>query len=157
MEQERVIAATSILQNVLRDSLREDLGQTYTVSVGLDQSPPQRGYGSVGVSFGAAPENIEAMADRVLAEVRKLQSEGPSADLLAKAKEGARRDYETALQQNAYWMRRLQTIHMLGGNPSDIPTRARRIDALTPAAVQEAFKKYFPMDRYTIVTLMPES
>ena len=156
MEQERIIAATFILETVLRDSLREDLGQTYTVGVGLNQSPPVRGYGSISVNFGAAPENIDAMTDRVMQEVRKLQSGGPSADLVSKAKEGARRDYETALKQNAYWMRRLQTVNLLGQNPSDIPTRAARIDTLTAASIQEVFKKYFPMDRYTVVTLVPE-
>lgn len=156
IEQERALATTAILDTVLRDSLREDLGQTYTVSVGLSQSAPQRGDGYIAVSFGAAPENIAAMTDRVLAEVKKLQTDGPSADLVAKAKEGARRDYETALKQNAYWMGRLQTVHMLGGNPLDIPTRAARIDTLTPAVVQEAFKKYYPLDRYTVVTLNPE-
>ena len=68
-----------MLETALRDSLREDLGQTYTVSVGLSQSPPQRGDGYVEVSFGAAPENIQAMTDRVLEEVKRLQQEGPSA------------------------------------------------------------------------------
>jgi len=157
MEQERIIAATAVLETVLRDSLREDLGQTYTVSVGLDQSPPQRGDGYIGVNFGAAPENIDAMTDRVLQEVKKLQDNGPSADLVSKAKEGAKRDYETALKQNAYWMRRLQTVHLLGLNPGDIVTRAQRIDSVTPSAVQDVFKKYFPMDRYTVVTLVPET
>jgi zinc protease len=157
MEQERIIAATTVLETVLRDTLREELGQTYTVSVGLDQSPPMRGDGYVGVNFGAAPENIGAMTDLVLKEVRRLQNDGPSADLVAKAREGARRDYETALKQNAYWMRRLQTVHLLGQDPSDILTRTQRIDNVTPAAVQDVFKKYFPLDRYTIVTLVPEA
>lgn len=157
VEQERVIAATFVLQTMLRDSLREDLGQTYTVSVGIDQTPPQRGYGSIAVSFGAAPENIDAMGERVIQTVRKLQADGPSEDLVSKAKEGARREYETALKQNGYWMRRLQTVHLVEGNPADIPTRLARIDALTPAAVQDAFKKYFPLDRYTVVTLIPEA
>ncbi|MGE0449610.1 MAG: M16 family metallopeptidase [Vicinamibacterales bacterium] len=157
MEQERVIAATTILETVLRDALREELGQTYTVSVGLSQSPPQRGDGFVGVSFGAAPENIGTMTDLVLKEVRRLQQQGPSTEAVSNAKEGARREYETALKENAYWMRRLQTVHMLGGNPGDILTRARRIDSLTAAAVQDAFQKYFPLDRYTVVTLVPET
>ena len=156
IEQERIIAATTVLETVLRDALREDLGQTYTVSVGLSQSPPQRGDGYVAVQFGAAPENIGAMTDRVLKEIARIQAEGPSADLVAKAKEGARRDYETALKQNGYWMRRLQTVHLLGGNPSDIVTRAQRIDSVTPALVQDVFRKYLPLDRYTVVTLQPE-
>ena len=86
-----------------------------------------------------------------------MQTEGPPADLVAKAKEGARRDYETALKQNGYWLRRLQTVHLLGGNPADIITRAQRIDGVTPALVQETFRKYFPLDRYTVVTLLPEA
>ncbi|MFN7913866.1 MAG: insulinase family protein [Vicinamibacterales bacterium] len=156
-EQERIIAATAVLETVLRDALREDLGQTYTVSVGLAQAPPQRGDGYVAVQFGAAPENIQAMTDRVLKEVRRMQAEGPPDDLVAKAKEGAKRDYETALKQNNYWLRRLQTVHLLGGNPGDILTRAARIDAVTTALVQDTFRKYFPLDRYTVVTLLPDS
>jgi predicted Zn-dependent peptidase len=53
-------------------------------------------------------------------------------------------------------MGRLQTIHMLGRDPAEILTRPARIDALTPAVLQDAFKKYFPLDRYTVVTLVPE-
>ena len=104
-EQERIIAATTVLETALRDMLREELGQTYTVSVGLAQSLPQRGDGHMPVSFGAAPENIQAMTDRVLQEVQRLQQEGPSADLTTRAKESARRGYETALRQNTYWLR----------------------------------------------------
>jgi zinc protease len=155
VEQERIIAATTVLETTLRDMLREELGQTYSVSVGLAQQLPQRGDGHVQVTFGAAPENIQAMTDRVLQEVKRLQLEGPSADLTNRAKESARRGYETALSQNTYWLRRLQTIHMLGGDPRDLLTRRERIDAVTPAVLQETFKKYMPLDRYTVVTLVP--
>ena len=86
-----------------------------------------------------------------------LPGNGPSAALVANAREAARRDYETALRQNAYWMRRLQTIQLLGQNPIDIVTRQQRIEAVTPAAVQEVFTKYFPLDHYTVVTLVPEA
>ena len=50
-----------------------------------------------------------------------------------------------------------QTVHLLGGNPGDILTRAARIDAVTPSLVQDTFRKYFPLDRYTVVTLLPET
>ena len=65
------------------------------------------------------------MTDRVLQEVRKLQQDGPSADLTSRAKESARRGYETALKQNAYWLQRLQTVHMLGREPGEILTQGR--------------------------------
>jgi zinc protease len=157
VEQERIGEATTVLETVLRDTLREDLGQTYTVSVSFSPpAPPQRGSGYIAVSFGAAPENLASMTDRVMQEVKRLQNEMPSADLVSNAKAAAKRDYETALKQNPYWMRRLQTVHLIGGNPTDVITRAQRIDAVTPAIVQEVFRKYFPADRYTVVTLVPE-
>ena len=81
-----------MLQTSLRDILREELGQTYNVSVGLSQPLPQRGSGRVEVSFGAAPENIAAMTERVMKEIKRLQDEGPSADLTTRAKEGAQAD-----------------------------------------------------------------
>jgi len=155
MEQEKLIAATTVLQTTLRDVLREELGQTYTVSVNLAQALPQRGGGHVEVRFGAAPENLESMTARVLKEIKRLQDEGPSADLTDKAKETARRGYETALKQNDYWLGRLQSVTMLGRDPGEILTRNERIDAVTPQVLKDVFKQYFPPDRTTVVTLVP--
>ena len=155
VEVENVTAATTVLDIALRDILREDLGQTYTVSVGLSQALPQRGGGHIRVSFGAAPENVAAMTERVFQEVRRLQQEGPSADLTNRARESAKRNYETALQQNGYWLGRLQSVKTFGRDPKEIVTRPARIDAVTPATVQAAFRTYFPMDRNTVVTLVP--
>jgi len=154
-EQEQIIAATTVLDIALRDILREDLGQTYTVSVGLQQALPQRGGGHIAVRFGAAPENLPSMTARVMQEIKRLQTEGPSKDLTDRAKETARRGYETALKQNDYWLGRLQTIRTFGRDPGEILTRGTRIDAVTPQALQDVFKKYFPADRSTVVTLVP--
>jgi zinc protease len=154
-EQEKLIAATTVLETTLRDVLREELGQTYTVSVGLAQALPQRGGGHVEVRFGAAPENLESMTARVMKEIKRLQDEGPSSDLTDKAKENARRGYETALKTNDYWLGRLQSVHMLGRDPAEILTRNERIDAVTPKVLQDVFKQYFPSDRSTVVTLVP--
>ena len=91
----------------------------------------------------------------MLKEIKRLQDEGPSADLTNKAKESARRGYETALKQNDYWLRRLETVQMLGRDPGEIVTRNERIDAVTPQMLQDVFKRYFPSDRSTVVTLVP--
>ena len=157
IEIENVTAATTVLDIALRDILREDLGQTYTVSVGLSQALPQRGGGHIEVSFGAAPENVGAMTDRVFQEIRRLQQDGPSLDLTNRARESAKRNYETALQQNGYWIGRLQSVHLFGRDPKEIMTRPARIDAVTPKTVQDAFRTYFPMERYTVVTLLPSA
>ena len=155
MEMERTLAATDVLEIALRDILREELGQTYTVSVDLAQGLPQRGGGYIQVSFGAAPENIEKMSARVTQEVKRMQTEGPSEDLLNRAKETARRNYETQLKTNGYWLQRFEAVKIWGQEPAMIAHRVERINALTTASVREAFGKYFPADRTTVITLLP--
>jgi zinc protease len=156
-EQEKIIAATTVLDIALRDILREDLGQTYTVNVGLSQALPQRGSGHIEVRFQAAPENLPSMTARVMQEIKRLQQQGPTKDLTDRAKETARRGYETALRQNDYWLGRMQTIKTYNRDPGEILTRARRIDAVTPQVLQDVFKQYFPADRSTVVTLTPSA
>ena len=155
-DQERLAQATTVLRTSLRDILREDLGQTYTVSVRFKQSLPQRGDGHVEISFGAAPENAQPMVDRVMREVERLRREGPSDDLANRAKESAHRDYETSLRQNGYWLRRLETVELFGTDPAVIVQRAKRIGAVTPKVLQETFNEFFPADRYTVATLVPQ-
>jgi zinc protease len=157
LDQEYVLAATTVLDIALRDVLREELGQTYTVGVGLSQPLPQRGDGRIQVSFGSAPENAQSMTDRVLQEIKRLQQDGPSADLTNRAKETARRGYEEALRDNGYWLRRLGFVRLIGGDPADILTRNQRIDSVTPEILKGIFQKDFPFDRYTVATLVPEA
>ena len=157
LEQEKLVEATTVLDIALRDVLREELGQTYGVSVNLSQPLPQRGEGHIEVRFGAAPENIEGMTVRVVQEIKKLQDNLPSEDLTNRAKETARRGYETALKTNDYWLGRLQTIINYNRNPSEILTRLDRINAITPAVLQQTFKTYFPLTRTTTVSLLPST
>src|SRR4029077_14784822 len=81
IDHEKMAEATSVLEFTLREILREELGQTYSVGVGLAQPFPQRGAGHIQVRFGSSPGNIDAMTSRVLQEITRLQQEEPSADL----------------------------------------------------------------------------
>ena len=155
-EQTRIEAATEVLEIALRDLLREELGETYGVSVGRSQPLPQRGTGWISISFSGAPENVDSMTGRVQQEIERLQREGPSADLTNRAKESARRAHETELRENGFWLGRLQSAKLLGREPLLILKRFDRIDAVTPEILHDAFKKYFPTDRYTVVRLLPE-
>jgi len=156
LEMHRVGAASEVLEMKLRDILREELGGTYSVGVGYSNTQPLPGYGSTSVQFGSAPENVDRLAAAVLAEVTRLQREGPTADDVQKVKESQKRDIETALRQNGYWLNSLQTLHLYGWDPVRISRRLERADSLTVENIHAALRKYFPTDRYTIVSLVPE-
>jgi zinc protease len=156
LEMHRARAAASLLSIRLRDILREQLGGTYGVSVSYQNAQPQMGYGAMTVQFGSAPENVTKLVDAVMAEVARLKANGPAAEDVAKVQELERRDLETAVRQNQYWAGSLQSTHMLGWDPVGITRRGERIDKLTPAVLHDIFKRYFPLDRHTVVTLKPE-
>ena len=146
-----------MLEIALRDILREDLGETYSVGVGFEQETFQRGGGYVDITFTAAPENLQKMTDRVMQEVQRMQKEGPTEDLVNRAKESAMREHETGTRQNGYWLSRLQAAKLLDRDPVEhMLGRAGRIKAVTRENVKQMFVEYFPMNRYTIVTLLPE-
>jgi zinc protease len=155
-EMHRARAAASLLGIRLRDILREELGGTYGVSVSYDNSLPLPGYGAMVVQFGSDPANIEKLTGEVMKEVERLKTSGPSLDDVKRVQELERRDLETAMKQNTFWMGSLQTVHMLGWDPLSITRRQERIEKLTPEQLHDTFKKYFPMDRRTVVTLKPE-
>ncbi|MDP1569738.1 MAG: insulinase family protein [Vicinamibacterales bacterium] len=156
LEMHRARTVASLLTIRLRDILREELGGTYGVSVNYNNLLPQPGYGSITVSFGSAPENVATLTSAVLAEIERLRKEGPSPDDVARLQELERRELETSLRQNQYWLNSLQTVHLLGWDPAGIARRGARIEALTPALLHDAIRAYLPLDRYTRVTLLPE-
>jgi zinc protease len=156
-EMHRARAATQVLSTRLREILREELGGTYGVSVGFSNSPPFKGYGAMVIQFGSSPENREKLVAASLKEIERLKVEGPTADDVNKVKEAEKRDLETNVKQNSYWMGSMQTVHMFGWDPGRINKRLERTESLTPEIIKTMFQKYFPMDRYTLVTLKPEA
>ena len=156
LEMHRARAAATLLGIRLRDILREELGGTYGVQVGLDNPLPLKGYGMMMIQFGSSPDNVDKLVKASMAEIERLKAEGPSLDDVNKVKELERRDLETNAKQNSYWLGSLQTVHMLGWDPTGINRRPERTEKLTPEVLHAIFKKYFSMDRYTLVTLKPE-
>jgi zinc protease len=157
MQTHRARAAARLLNSRLRDILREEMSGTYGASVGYSGIEPAKGYGTMTVSFGSSPENAARLVAAVKAEIARLQKEGPSAEDLQKVQEIERRELEVAFRQNSYWLGSLLNVHMLGWDPLSIIRRKARTETLTRENLQEAFKRYFPADRNTLVTLNPET
>jgi len=156
-ETERARAAASLLQSRLTEVLREELGATYSVTATYADRVPPRGHGTMTVLFGSAPGTAERLSAAVLAEIRRLQTEGPSESDLGAAKAARSRALTTSLSQNAYWLNALQHAALFGRDPAAIPGVVDIVDGLTVVHLREAARKFLPLDRYTVVTLLPES
>jgi zinc protease len=156
LEMHRLRAATTVLEIRLRDLLREELGGTYSVGVGYSNNQPEFGYGRTTVQFGSAPERAGDLVEAVLLEIKRLQQEGPSEEDVERVRETEKRGLSEALRENSYWLGSLQIVHLLGWDPGRILRRIDRAESLSTENVHAAFRRYFPADRYTVVTLLPE-
>ncbi len=157
LEDHRLQAAAGILQARLRDILREQLGGTYSVGASYSSSSPEPGYGTVSVRFGSAPENVETLTKAVMTEIARLRTEGPSAADVNAVKEAEKNEIQTSLRQNGYWLNSLQAMYALGRDARKILQRIERADSLSQDNIHAVYRTYFPADRHTIVTLMPEA
>jgi zinc protease len=156
-ETHRLQAATTVVENRLREILREQLGGTYSVGVGYSNTAPVPGYGYTSVQFGSSPENVEKLQAAVMAELDKLRKEGPTAADVQAVKEAEKNSIEEGLRENSYWQGSLQSMHLLGRDPRGILRRIERADSLNQENIHAAIRKYFPVERHAIVTLMPEA
>ncbi len=146
-----------VLQLRLLDRLREALGGTYSVSAGAGggRDAPQR-Y-SVTVQFDSAPERVEELTRAVFAEIQAISDSGPSAAELERVKETQRRQRETGLRQNAFWLSVLGSAYQYGDDPRIVLTFDTLVNGLTAAAIRDAAQRYIRMDNYVHVTLLPEA
>jgi zinc protease len=140
LEQEYVIAATTILDIALRDALREELGQTYTVGVGLSQPLPQRGADASGSVRSCARKR--QVDDRPRRRRNQAAAKGWTVGRSHQPREGiGTTDLRDILRENGYWLRRMGAIRMFGEELTDIITRSQRIDSITPQILQDVFKR----------------
>jgi zinc protease len=153
----RLGATAEVLRIKLREALREEKGGTYGVSVGATpfHYPLQRFRLSIG--FGCAPERVEELLQSAMLQMDSLRTFGPDPATLVKVKEKLRRERETSLKQNGFWIGALQLLISNGENPEEILSFDRRAAALTPEIIRESAKIYLNTSAYVLGILKPES
>ena len=145
-----------VLENRLRETLREDLGGTYSVSAdgGLSRDPrPQYTFD---IEFGCDPKRVDALVKTVFDEIEKLKANGPTDKELGDARETFVRDFDQSTKVNSFWIGQIVAKYQMGEDPATllaVPDYYRKIDA---ALVQNAAKTYLDLKRYVKVTLVPE-
>ena len=140
----------------LREALREELGGTYGVSAGASTTLYPKPEYDFMVAFGCAPDRVDELVARVFAEIKKLKDEGVPDDLLAKIKETQRRERETDLKENGFWLQTLRFYDFNHEDPSQILDLEKWIAALDSTAIRNAARKYLDEQNYVQVALLPE-
>ena len=149
----------SMLMNILaikcRESMREDQGGVYGVSIsGSTSKIPEPKY-SVQASWGCSPENIKKLSQTVLDEMNKIKKDGPEVIDLNKVKETLIRDRETKLKENGYWVSALQNHFMYGDKVLSADEYKNYVNSFTVNDIKTIADKYLNTASYVEVALTP--
>jgi zinc protease len=151
------IKALSELFNIrLRQEIREKEGGSYDIWAysELQHYPDEEYY--VYVGFGCAPEKVEALSGMVLQEIEHIKKEGPTELEMQKVKEILKREYETNIKENSYWLTTLQTLYVHSLDPLTTLDYVASVDSLTGEILKELANRYCRSDTYVRIILYPE-
>ena len=128
-----------IMDIVYVETIRAEEGGTYGVSTqaSLLREPYNR-YAFT-ISFDTSNEKSEALADRALAELKKVGDEGPTAAAFDKVKEFLQKSYAQSIKENGYWLGQLTSFYRYG---TDSHTEyLKTLNAITPEDIARLAKK----------------
>jgi zinc protease len=154
-EREELSTLAAVLDRRLRMRLREELGATYGVTV-LDRTYPlPKEHYQLLIYFDAAPERMRAMQREMDSILDAVRDSGATAAEIERTAAAQRRMLEVELQDNDYWMQRIELFDRLGIPLDRIPNPYGN-EKLTPDALRAAAKRYLPRDVYIKLTAMPQ-
>jgi zinc protease len=151
-------ALVELFQIKLTETLREQLGGTYSPSVGGGCSRVPRQEYSIQVQFNSSPDNVEKLTKSTFALIDSLKTQPPTQADVDKVKEEFLRAQEVNLKQNAYWLGNIIGREQAGEDVGGlVGPYEDMIKKLTPAQIQEAAKTYFNVANYARFVLLPET
>jgi zinc protease len=152
----RMQALVEVMNLRVFEVLREKRGLIYSggLSGSLSRIPDQ--HYQIGTALPTAPEKVDQLVAALFEETARMKAEGPTQAELDKFKANWRQSHARQLQENAYWLGGLQATLMDGTDPQRLLTIEDDVNALSPADVQAAARRYFNQDNYVQVVMNPE-
>ncbi len=156
--QRSAIRALAIaVESRLLEEVREELGGTYSIGVGPGLSFRPEETFRMTISFGSDPERADELVERVFEGLEAFKESGPTEAQVADAREAILRQFETDFQENRVWLGQLVSDYQRGTSPgASVETFGASVEMLTVEVIQEAARRYFDVENYVRVTLMPE-
>ena len=115
-EANAILALGRVLDMRYLESIREDEGGSYGVSVrGSLTREPDSEY-ALSISFDTDPAAFDRLYPIVFEEIKKISKKGPKAEDLDKVKKHMIKSHEEALQQNSTWLSRYKTMFLYNGD-----------------------------------------
>jgi zinc protease len=151
----QVEALSEVLEIKLTEKLREEESGVYGVGVSSSVSKiPAKRY-DFKIAFQCAPENVEKLVNRTMAEIQKMKASGAEAGDIDKFKAETKRQTETQLRDNGFWLGYLQSQYQDGEDVKEVLRENEMLKKVTVESTKTAAKKYFAGNMIKVI-LLPE-
>jgi zinc protease len=151
-------AMVALIQIKLDETLRQQLGGTYSPQIGGSCSRTPRQEYDISIGYNSAPGNVDKLSKSVFAIIDSLKAAPPAQADVDKVKEELLRGHEVDVKQNAYWLGNIMAREQSGEDVMGLGSAYdSMIKALTPAQIQAAVKQYFDTSNYARFVLLPEA
>ncbi len=152
----RLQSMAQVLNIRLREKLREQMSGVYSVRVNAGASGrPDEQYNVV-IIFSSAPDRAEELSQAVFSVIDEMQSAPASEENMTKITAQQRRRRETNLEENSFWVSRLDYYYSHEGEPTDILRYDALVESLTAEDIQEAARRYLRDERFVKIVLYPK-
>jgi zinc protease len=150
---------TQLLQGRLSDTIRQQLGGTYSITASPGTQKFPRPEYSVRIDWTCDPARTASLVQRVFEEIAFVKQTQLTAASMAQVRQSLVRDYEGNSTDNRYFLNQISRRYADGdaANVGAVENVPQRIAALTGADIQQASRTYLDMGNYVKVTLMPET
>lgn len=148
---------SEVLDIKLRESLREDKGGVYGVSVqSAYERIPQAEFYTI-ISYNADPEYAADLETEAMKVIESLKSNPVDEKTLSKVKEKIKRATETELKENDYWA---QTIKYAATFNEPLPNTEEylhKVQNITPEQVRKAAQTFLKGDNFIRLVMSPQT
>jgi zinc protease len=153
----QLYSTQDVLSVLLREELREELGGVYGVGVRASTSQHPESTYTFTLSWTCDPERVEELKAAAYGVIERVRNEGVQARYVDDEKAKNRRERETSIESNGFWLGGISNALSNGWDPLEILSYDERNEALTPAAVQAAAHRYLDPSQRIEVVLLPEA
>jgi len=151
-------AMTLTLQSRLFDTIRQELGGTYSIEVSPEARKAPKPEYSVRIDWTSDPAKTASLVQRVFDEIEFVRGTTYQPGQVGRIRDALRRESERNSEDNGYLLNQIARRYADGetADLASIVNLQDRIAALTGEEIQEAARTYLNTKSYVKVILMPE-
>ena len=150
----------SLLRSVMRlkltETLREELGATYSPSADSVRSPIFDGYGYLSASSNVKPEDVDLVMTAIDEIATSMATGGITEDELQRARQPALENIEEQLENNSVWLGYIDTAQTDPDFLAEIRTRADAYKSITLDDLTAMAAQYLKPEAALKIRVIPE-